>query len=220
MSEVVTDKALTELQVVEFLEKLAGGDATPGGGSAAALAGAMSAALVTMVGGLSKGKKGMEDVAETLDILVEQGKQMTQSLAAAVDEDAAAYDGVMQAFGLQKGTDSEKAERSKAIQAAMVEAAEVPLAVATECLAAAELALVALEKGNPNAATDGAVGLLLALTGLEGAALNVVVNLESIKDAEYVNAKRAEVADLLSASNDLRAELWQQMRARFASLPS
>lgn len=213
-------KALTDLTVSDFLQKLAGADATPGGGSAAALAGAMSASLVTMVGGLSKGKKGLEDVAETLEILVEQGNQMTFSLAAAIDEDAAAYGGVMQAFGLPKGSDPEKAERSKAIQAAMIQAAEVPLAVATECLASAELALVALEKGNPNAASDAAVGLLLALTGLEGAALNVVINLDSIKDADYVAAKRAEVADLLTAANDLRAGVWQQLRARFASLPS
>lgn len=221
MSSVSTSALpLVKLNLEDFLKRLAAPDATPGGGSAAALAGALSSALVAMVGGLTAGKKGFEDIKETLEILEEQGQQMMSSLAAAVDEDAAAYDGVMQAFAMPKGSDDEKAERSQAIQASMKLAAEVPLAVASECLAAAELAMVALEQGNPNAASDAAVGLLLALTGVEGAALNVVINLDSIKDADYVAEKRQEVADILAAANELRSEVWLQLRSKIPSLPS
>lgn len=212
-------KSLIDLSVSEFLAKLAGADATPGGGCAAALSGALSASLVTMVSGLTAGKKGFGDIAETLEILDEQGQQMMQSLAAAVDADAAAYGGVMKAFGMPKGTDEEKTERSKAIQEAMKQAAEVPLAVATESLASAELGMVALEKGNPNAASDAAVGVLHALTGVEGASLNVIINLESIKDAEYVEAKRKEVEELLTAAKGIRTELWEHLRSKLSTLP-
>mgnify|MGYP000222575229 CR=1 FL=1 len=213
-------RALAQLQVDEFLRKLAGSDPTPGGGSAAALGGAIAASLVTMVAGLTVGKPGFEEVSESLELLAEQGHQIAETLVGAIDRDAAAYDGVTAAFKLPKGTDEEKSERSAAIQHAMKAAAEVPLEVATECLAAAELALVALEKGNPNACTDAGSGLLFALAGLESAVLNVAVNLDSIKDAGYVAEQKAEIAELLARAAELRSTVWSNLRPRLASLPS
>lgn len=219
MSNVSTSpKPLVELEVNAFLRKLAGSDATPGGGSAAALAGALGAALVQMVGGLTVGRKGFEEVAETLEIMGEQGNLIAESLASAVDRDAAAYNEVMAAFGLPKATDDEKAARVQAIQAAMKLAAEVPFEVAEECLAAAELAAIALEKGNPNASSDAAVAMLLALTGLEGAALNVATNLDAIKDVEYVAAKQEELGRLFARSAELRLAMWDAVRGRIKSL--
>lgn len=211
-------KPLVGLPVDDFLRRLAGSDPTPGGGSASALSGAVAASLVTMVGGLTTGRTGFEEVAETIEIMVEQGHQIAGVLASAVDRDAAAYDQVTAAFKLGKATDEEKAVRSKAIQAAMTHAADVPFEVAEECLAAAELAIIALEKGNPNATSDAAVALLHALTGLEGAVLNVAINLDSIKDATYVEEKTHEIKRLLARSAELRATGWQIVRDRFKTL--
>jgi len=215
----ISVKPLIELEVNAFLRKLAGSDATPGGGSAAALAGALSGALVKMVGGLTVGRKGFEEVSETLEIMSEQGHQIAEKLAEAVDRDAAAYNEVMAAFALPKATDEEKAVRSQAIQAAMKLAAEVPFEVAEECLAAAELAAIAMEKGNPNASSDAAVAMLLALTGLEGASLNVATNLDAIKDVEYVTAKKQELQRLFARAGELRGSMWETVRTRIHSLP-
>lgn len=213
-------KPLVELSLVEFMRKLAGPDATPGGGSAAALSGALAASLVTMVGGLTVGRKGFEEVTETLDVMCEQGHAITEALTLAVDRDAEAYNGVMAAFGLPKSTDEEKATRSLAIQAAMTIASEVPFEVAEECLATAELAAIALLKGNPNASSDAAVGLLLALTGLEGAVMNVATNLDALKDAAYVAEKRQELERIMQRGAELRAQMWETVRGRIKSLPA
>ncbi|MBO9542405.1 cyclodeaminase/cyclohydrolase family protein [bacterium] len=218
MSNALSAKPLVELPVNDFLRRLAGSDPTPGGGSASALAGAVAASLVTMVGGLTTGRAGFEEVAETIEIMVEQGHQIATVLTAAVDRDAAAYDQVTAAFKLPKATDEEKAARSAAIQAAMTHAADVPFEVAEECLAAAELAMIALEKGNPNATSDASVALLQALTGLEGAVLNVAINLDSIKDATYVTEKKAELKRLMTRADELRAANWQIVRGRFQAL--
>lgn len=211
-------KPLVELPVADFLRRLSGSDPTPGGGSASALAGAVAASLVSMVGGLTTGRAGFEEVAETIEIMVEQGHQIATVLTGAVDRDAAAYDQVTAAFKLPKATDEDKAARSAAIQAAMKHAADVPFEVAEECLAAAELAMIALEKGNPNATSDASVALLHALTGLEGAVLNVAINLDSIKDAAYVEEKTSEIKRLMARADELRAANWQIVRGRFQAL--
>ena len=175
-------ESLARMPIPEFLGRLAGPQATPGGGSVAALAGALAVALVTMVSGLTAEKRGLEAVAEEMKAIRDRGTEIGERLtplnSAARDADARAYESVMAAFSLPKADEAQKSERTAAIQAAMKQAAEVPLAVTTECLAAAELATVALERGNPNASSDAAVALLLALSGLEGAALNVATNLD------------------------------------------
>ncbi|MNL63537.1 Methenyltetrahydrofolate cyclohydrolase [compost metagenome] len=94
----------------------------------------------------------------------------------------------------------------------------MPFEVAEECLATAELAMIALEKGNPNATSDASVALLQALTGLEGAVLNVAINLDSIKDATYVSEKTDEIKRLMARADELRAANWQIVRSRFQAL--
>lgn len=217
-SSSTSTRSFAEFQLRDFLRRLASSEATPGGGSAAALAGALAASLVTMVGTLTTGRKGFEELEETLELLVEQGEQIAENLTGAIDRDAAAFDEVMAAFKLPKATEEEKAARAAAIQAAMKHASEVPMEVAEECLAAAELALVALEKGTPSASSDAAVGLLFALTGLEGAVLNVATNLDGIKDAEYVAAQQVEVKRLLERSAELRTTIWEVAKSRITSL--
>lgn len=220
MSSLSTSmRPLSQLAIHDFLRKLASSDPAPGGGSAAALVGALAASLVTMVGALTLGRKGFEEAHESLELLIEQGEQIAESLTVAVDRDAAAYEEVMAAYGLPKGDEAQKQERSVAIQAAMRHAAEVPLEAAEECLATAELAAIALARGNPNASSDAAVGMLCALTGLEGAILNVATNLDSIKDADYVAHQKQELERLLNRSVELRAGVWDAVRQRIASLP-
>jgi len=213
-------ETLAEMPIPEFLSRLAGPQATPGGGSVAALAGTLAAALVTMVGGLTIGKKGFATVETEMSAIKARGTEIGERLTRAIDADARAYDAVMAAFSLPKADDAQKAERTAAIQAAMKQAAEVPLAVATECLAAAELAMVALEKGNPNASSDAAVALMLALTGLEGAALNVATNLDAIKDQSYIEAKKEALSHLFARAGELREGLWTTVHTRIHSLPT
>ncbi len=210
---------LTGLPVAAFLERLAGPTATPGGGSAAALAGAVGASLVAMVAGLSASKTDGNDAAAFTEMAA-RARQLAQSLSQAVDRDAAAYDAVMTAYALPRAMEDDKRTRRAAIQNALKGAAEVPWQAAQECRRAAGLAAQALETGNPNAASDAMAAGLLALAGLECAALNVAVNLDGIKDAAYNIEKRNGLRALLSDTSALRAQLWALARARFASLPT
>lgn len=212
-------KPLMALPMEEFLKRLASDAATPGGGSVAAYAGAMAGALVSMVGSLTQGKQMPSgDEFDGMEILIEQGHAIAQTLSEAVDRDSAAFDMVMAAYQLPKDTDESKAERSRQIQLATKHAAEVPLEVAHECLAAAELAFVALDRGNPNCASDAGVAGILAVSGLEGAILNVAINLGSIKDADWVAVKRAECEQLLERRRELRTSLQQRLADKIPGL--
>lgn len=203
----------------DFLKRLSSDSATPGGGSVSAYAGAMAGALVAMVGTLTQSKTKPEgDEFDGMEVLIEQGHAIAQTLSEAVDRDSQAFDAVMAAYKLPKTTDEEKAKRSQAIQDATKGAAEVPLEVAHECLAAAELALVALERGNANCASDAGVAGILALAGLEGAILNVAINLGGIKDAEWANEKRAECEKLLERRRELRESFQTLLREKIPAL--
>jgi len=188
-----------ETSLAEFLDALASGAATPGGGSASALSGALAAGLVAMV---ARNAGGMDEVAEEADDL----RSAFQKL---VDADAAAFEQVMVAFRMPKETPEQKAERSAAIQAGYKAAVEPPFEVCTHALRVLELAGVVAERGNPNAISDVGVAVLLAASALEGAAMNVEINLGSIKDEDY----RAARADGLRT---LRAEAAGRREAALA----
>jgi glutamate formiminotransferase len=220
VTQTTPGERLGQLPLPEFLSRLAGPQATPGGGSVSALAGALAASLVAMVSGLTVGRKGFEEVSEPLAQIGAQGRTIAETLTQAIDDDAQAYNGVMAAFGLPKAGEGQKAVRTAAIQAAMKRAADVPLTVANACLQAAEFALTVLEKGNPNASSDAAVALLLALAGSDGAILNVATNLDSIKDAAYVTPRKEEIARLTAHGDGLRTAMWDAVHARIHSLPS
>lgn len=211
---------LIDLTIREFAEKLACQDAVPGGGSVSALAGALGGALLKMVGLVTQGKKGYEEAQETAELLVEQGESLQSSLLDAVDRDAEAFDQVMLAFKFPKETDEQKAIRSAQIQAGYRHAAEVPLEVARECLSVAEMACVALEKGNSNAASDAGVAALAALAGTEGALLNVWINLSAIKDTAFVQEYEEEGKMILAETQRVRGELWAQLRDKIQGLPN
>jgi formiminotetrahydrofolate cyclodeaminase len=182
--------------VTDFLEALRSPQPTPGGGSAAALAGAMGASLLAMVAGLPKSKAvNAEDIARLAAAGLRCG-ELAGELKALVDRDSEAYQEVMAAYRLAKSTDAEKAARTAAIQLAMRAATAAPLAVMRACAAAAEQGVVVSEMGNPSASSDAAVGFELLGAALRGAKLNVEINLGSIKDAEYVKKVQAEIEEL------------------------
>ena len=159
-----------------FLADLADGSPTPGGGSAAAYAGAMGAALVAMVARLTLGKKKYADVQAEMEAVLSEAESLRASLALAVEKDAAAFEKVMAAFRLPRKTEAEIAARKQAIQETMQHAAEVPLSTAEKAVRVMELALQAAKLGNANAITDAATGASLAQAALTGAGYNVRIN--------------------------------------------
>ncbi len=191
----------TDLKVNEFLDALASKDAVPGGGSGAALAGALGAALVSMVCNLTIGKKGYEDAWEPLTGVRERSEALRARIVELLEADTQAYAKVMEAYRMQRGTDKAKAARKEAMQAALRHAAEVPLQIAESCGEVVDLALPAAEMGNRWAVSDAGVGALLAEAAMHAALLNVKINLASIDDAAYVQATR----DRISAMTEERS---------------
>lgn len=184
---------LTDTTVNAFLAAVRSPDPTPGGGSAAALAGAMGASLLAMVAGLPKSRAATEDDAARLRAAGERCTELAGELTALIDRDSAAYDLVLAAYRKPKGTDDEKAARSAAIQAGMRAAIAAPLDVMRACAAAAQQGGVVAELGLSSASSDVQVGLALLGAGLRGAQLNVETNLGSVKDAAYVAKVREEI---------------------------
>ncbi len=181
-----------------LLDELASAEPAPGGGTVAALSGALGAALVAMVCRLTIGKKGYEAVSAEMETILPRADALRRELADSMQADTDAYTRVMAAYGLPKTSDAEKAARARAIQAALQHASDVPLRVADACAQVLDLARVVAAKGNKNAASDGGVGALMAEAGLRGAAFNVMINLSSIKDEAFVQDRRARVARLLA----------------------
>jgi formiminotetrahydrofolate cyclodeaminase len=171
--------ALLALTATELLDRFASVDPTPGGGSAAALAGATAAALVTMVCRMPKTRTGDPAERARLDEALADARTTGDRLRRLVDEDSAAYDAVVAAYKLPKATDAERASRKRAVEAAVSVATDVPLRTAEACLAVLAAAQVAAEEGNPNAASDARTAAALAWAGLRGAAENVRINLGS-----------------------------------------
>lgn len=188
--------ALTKLTVQDFVEQLASANPTPGGGSASALAGAVAAGLVEMACNLTVGREKFRDVEEELKVVLARAGKLREQLLAAVDEDTDAYDKVSQAYKLPKATEEEKNARSAAIQEALKYATEVPLKVALASLEVSQLALIALEKSNPNVASDARVARVVADAAREGATANVEINLGSITDGDFVDKIRDELEGL------------------------
>jgi glutamate formiminotransferase/formiminotetrahydrofolate cyclodeaminase len=191
---------LASMPVERFVDEVSSSSPAPGGGSVAALAGSLGAALATMVANLTVGKKGYETAWASSSALAERGQALKAQLLAAVDDDTKAFDDVLAAMRLPKASEEEKRTRSDAMAAAYEKATSVPLATARLCFAAIELALEAALTGNRNSASDAGVGALIAKAGLEAAILNVRINLPSVREGAFKSATIAEIADLQSKS--------------------
>ena len=199
--------------VGRFIERLASADPTPGGGSAAALAGAMAAALTAMIARLSVGRGGD---AALFDQTMRTADQAAATLLELVDRDAEAFDRVMTAMRLPRGTEEEKRVRTAALQDALHNATAVPLTAAEQAILVLALAPDLARQGNPRAVSDVGVAALLAHAAVSGALLNVAINLKSVKAADYREATRAHAADLQQRADALRATALELVRAGLA----
>jgi methenyltetrahydrofolate cyclohydrolase len=178
---MLADKSLNDI-----LDAFASSDPTPGGGSAAALAGALGASLLAMVAGLPKTKTGTPAERQALDAAREAILGGRRDLIALIDRDAAAYDLVVAAYRKPKGTDEEKAARTTAIQHAMRVATEVPVETVRACAAVIDHARAVAQYGNPSARSDVAVGIQTLMVAVQSAMFNVETNIGSLKDAAAV----------------------------------
>jgi methenyltetrahydrofolate cyclohydrolase len=181
----------------KFLDELASDAPTPGGGGAAALSGTMGAALVSMVCNLTIGKKNYEAVSDDLKKTLARAEALRAELTQGIDEDVVAFNTLMGAYGLPRGTDEEKAKRADAIQVALKAATFAPLHTCKICYEVISLSKEAADKGNLNVISDAGVAVLAANAGLRSCALNVFINAKSIKDRDFAEKQLAEVNALL-----------------------
>ena len=187
---------MKNLSVVDFTRKTASNDPVPGGGSIAALSGALSAALAEMVSSLTEGSKKYEEVKDEMSVIKEKAYLLSQSLLDDIEKDSDAFTQVMNAYKLPKETDDQKKQRSASIQNALKLAAEVPMSVAIKSYDIMDLSKAVVTKGNQNAVTDGMVSAMMARTAVLSALLNVKINLSSIKDEGYVADMNKKVKEL------------------------
>jgi formiminotetrahydrofolate cyclodeaminase len=184
------------MTVSRFVEVLGSDAPAPGGGSVAALCGALSGALAGMVASLTHGKKGYEAHWPDMEQLGIRAQRLKDEFMREVDRDTEAFNKVMDAFRLPKKSDEEKAQRQAAVEAATKEATLVPLDVLRRCLEVVQLSQEAVLKGNKNSISDGGVSALCARTAAEGAYFNVCINLGGLQDQAFIQQTRAEAAQL------------------------
>jgi formiminotetrahydrofolate cyclodeaminase len=209
MSERLTDQT-----VAQFLDALASSAPAPGGGSAAALSGALGAALVSMVCNLTLGKKKYAAVQDDISTLVEKSEALRHLLVDLLEADVEVYTGVSAAYKMPRKSPEEKAARTAAIQEALKGAAKVPLQVAEACVQVLDLCTPAAELGNVNAVSDAGVAALLAEAGLRSAALNVIININAIKDETFSSALRDELDLLLEDKPALKDQVYDLVVAK------
>ncbi|MBN1319718.1 MAG: cyclodeaminase/cyclohydrolase family protein [Thermoleophilia bacterium] len=200
----MSERAYVEGTVESYLNKLASADPEPGGGSAAALAGALGAALISMVTNLTLGKEKFAAVQDDVAGLKNKSEALRAELEELVTLDALAYRAVAAAMKMPKDTDEQKEQRRQVMQVALKGAAEVPLKVAEAAVEVARLSLPAAEKGNPNAVSDAGVAVLLADAAAHSAALNARINLVWIEDEDMKRGTWARIEAILSETGRMR----------------
>lgn len=197
----------TRKTINAFLDELASSSPAPGGGSVAALAGALGAGLVSMVCALTIGKKKYADVESEMKKIQVQSEALRSQFTALVDRDTDAFNKVMETYALPKETEPQKALRSAAIRAATKEATLVPLEVMKHCIDGLALAQNVAASGNANSVSDAGVAALMLHAACEGAALNVKINLNGLDDTDFVGWKVEEVDSILKTSRMMVEEV-------------
>ncbi|MEE3390174.1 MAG: glutamate formimidoyltransferase [Candidatus Cryptobacteroides sp.] len=195
-AEQARREKLVRMSLKNFAAETASESPAPGGGSISAYMGALGAALGTMVANLSAHKRGWDDRWKEFSDWAEKGQAIMHELVALVDEDTAAFDKIMSAFGLPKGTDEEKAARAAAIEEATLHATKVPLRTMKASLKAFEIARAMASGGNPNSVSDAGVGALAARSAVLGAELNVKINAAGLKDRDAADRLVGEAAEI------------------------
>lgn len=205
---------LAKKPINSFLDELASSAPAPGGGSVAALSGALGAALISMVSNLTIGKEKYAGVQDEITALLKKSETLRDKLADLIEEDVEVYTRLSQTMKMPRDTEEQKNTRIKAMDKALKAATDVPMRVAEACVSVMELCRPAAETGNVNAVSDVGVGILTAEAGLRSAALNVLINLGSIKDDKFVSENRKRLDALLSGKPALRDEIYELVVSR------
>jgi glutamate formiminotransferase/formiminotetrahydrofolate cyclodeaminase len=201
------DSKLVNMTLSAFADETASESPAPGGGSIAAYIGSLGVAVATMVANLSSHKKGWDERWEEFSNWAEKGEQYKNELVKLVDADTKAFNGIMNAFGLPKGTDAEKAARKQAIQDATKYAIEIPFKVMETAYASMEVIKAMAEIGNPNSVSDAGVGALCARSSVMGAFMNVRINAKDFDDKDYVAGIIAKGREIENATIVLETEI-------------
>ncbi|MEW5805867.1 MAG: cyclodeaminase/cyclohydrolase family protein [Acidobacteriota bacterium] len=202
---------MTEKTLKGFLEELSSSNPTPGGGSISALAGAIGASLLEMVCGLTIGKEKFKKYEEELIGVRGKAAELKIECFSLIEKDAEAFNNVMASYRMPKGTDAEKKARSEAIERATCEATRVPLETARLCLEVLKHISSSIAKVNPNAISDIGVGALLAQSGIEGAALNVIINVPSIQDQLFREESEKKIMAVRNKGKALKEDILNQV---------
>ena len=200
-------KKLVDMTCTGFAEETASESPAPGGGSISAYMGALAAALGTMVANLSSHKAGWDDRWEFFSNWADNGMGVMNELLYLVDEDTAAFNKIMDVFGMPKGTEEEKAARAEAMEAATLYATQVPLRTMKAAYKAFDVVRAMAEEGNPNSVTDAGVGALAARSAVMGACLNVKINAAGLKDRATADALVKEAEEIQALAQRAEAEI-------------
>ncbi len=207
LKDELAGKSLLDYTLREFIEETASESAAPGGGSVAALAGALGASLGGMVANLSAHKRGWDEHWETFSEWAVKAKEYYKALLSCVDEDTAAFNQLMDCYGMPKSTPGEKQIRQKAIQEATHQTIQVPLKVMQLAYASMEVMLAMAQIGNPNSISDAGVGAICARAAVRGAWMNVRINLPGITNEEDREAYLSEAAEIAAKTQLLEDEI-------------
>lgn len=205
--------ALITMTIQEFNNELASTSPAPGGGSVSALAGAMGAALVSMVCQLTLGKKKYAAVEEEMKTIYAQSETLRRQITELIDKDTDAFNKVMEAFGLPKHSDEEKAVRENAIENATQEATRVPLEVMSLCRELIHLSETVASKGNTNAISDAGVSALMIRSACRGAYYNVRINLSSLKDSAFIQEISSKASQILEETESTATRILEQIES-------
>jgi len=210
----LTQERFLNKTVTQFLDELASKAPVPGGGSGAALGGALAAGLASMVCNLTIGKKKYANVQDEIQELLGKSEALRTQLMELLQADTEVYLKISAAYKMPRETDEEKTARTEAIQAALVDATDVPMRIAHACVEVLDLCTPIAEKGNLGAVSDAGVAGLLAEASLRSAALNVMINLAALKDESFVKEKWEELNGLLDGSAQLKEDVFELVKSK------
>jgi len=203
---------LTSLSVTDLLDEIASNSPAPGGGSVSALAAALGSALTSMVCRLTIGKKNYADVQIEIENVLKRSEELRVQFHAMIDEDTAAFNKVMAAYGLPKGSEEQKVICTTAIQEAMKTATLVPLNLMGLCIEAIALVKIIVERGNQRSISDAGVATLMLQAGCEGAALNVKINLGTIRDASFVAQTKTKLEQYRTSLETVTSDIFARVK--------
>ncbi|MDY5845265.1 MAG: cyclodeaminase/cyclohydrolase family protein [Bariatricus sp.] len=198
---------MLEKKTTEFLEELSSKAPVPGGGGASAAAGAFAAALGLMVGNLTTGKKKYADVEEEICEVMKSLERLRDKMVQLVDEDAKAFEPLSKAYSLPKDNEEQKRAKEKVMEAALMEAARVPIEIMEVAIKVMELLKILGEKGSRLAVSDAGVGAMFARTAIEGASLNVFINTKMMKNREQAAKMNTHADTLIARGRKMEEEI-------------